>query len=445
MSVIELGLVTDHPEEPTEQPRRPVRLADVRRVLVAVVVALCVLGLTGSARPESHGLRQLWSVPFQEGSHTLAMGPDLIYVLDSAQSVLTAFGARDGEVRWSSKELGRASWVGPVESGVLLMPGADTQAPMNDQGFRQFTTETVGVDAATGVVRWRLPGEFFPLGDGRVLLIDWNAEGNTVTTLTVVQLSDGKRLWSQQGEGLESWMSGGISPSTGTDRLVTVDKQGKAQTHDLADGRIVARGKVPWMGQGQREDSYSNLSVDGHTLYLETVVREEGTLAAYDTETMRRKWQIEGRSYGGYFGCGPVLCINGTDGVAGYDRETGELRWTSPGQISGMPMGGTTILVANDTSEGSRQALVDGRTGRRFADLGTGVMVWDFRPPGRARLLLNRAWEPPGRTSVSEVDETGQVFLRGTVPLVQDYSCSSSGDLLVCLSADARLMVTDVG
>ncbi|MFI7600961.1 PQQ-binding-like beta-propeller repeat protein [Actinoplanes sp. NPDC049681] len=449
MSVIELGLVTDDGNPPPEPARRPLRRGDVRRVLVAAVAALCGLTVTGSAPPESHGPRQLWSVPFREGGDVFTVADGTVYVLTaSGNSTLRAYGLRTGAVRWSSTGLGDASWVGSIESGVMLLPAADATVQFQDEkggeGFRQFTRETVAIDAATGRRLWRRPGEFSVTAAGRVLLIEWNADGSAARTLHVLDLRDGTPVWSRPAGGVETWVARGTLTGD-TDRLLTVTPAGRVSVYDLTDGHLVSTGRVPWKGENPGDDSYTNVSVEGHVFYLESVDRGQGTLTAYDTETLRAKWHTDARSYGGFYPCGAVLCVNDVEGTTGYDRETGEVRWRTPGSTNGIPLGDGRLVVADDAN-GSRHSLIDGATGRRVADLGHSSLVWDLASPGDPPYLVNHSRTPAGLMYVAQLDRhSGEIFVRGTIEPVLDYSCQSAGNVLVCITPRGRLTVTDAG
>jgi outer membrane protein assembly factor BamB len=448
MGVIELGLVTDAGDQPLETVARPIRHGDVRRVLLAALAVLCLFGVTASALPVSHAPRQLFTVPFRDGSDGFTVTPEAVYVLSSMDGRLTAYASHTGEVLWSSTELGGASWVGAVESGVMLLPADDATVQVEDtdgsQIFRQFTRRTVAVDSATGRQLWRRPGDFSASAGGLVLLAEWNDDGSSARTLRVVRLRDGSELWTRPGGGLETWVSGGWLGG-GSDRLVTVTGTGAATVYALADGREVASGRLPWSRQDREDGTYTNLTVDGHTLYLENVADQRGTVSAYDTETLHELWRVDERSYGGFTGCGPVLCVSTPRGTSGYDRATGTLRWSRPDAANVFPMSGGLLVV--DRENGSRRAVIDAGSGRDIADLGTANLVWDFTSRTDMPYLLARTQEPAGRMAVSRLDaRTHQVRLLGTIGAISDNSCQSAATILACVTAaDGRLAVTDVG
>ncbi|MEU7901765.1 PQQ-binding-like beta-propeller repeat protein [Actinoplanes sp. NPDC049118] len=449
MTVIELGLVTDGGDRPpSARSRRPIGRAELRRVLVAAVAIVCVLTVTGSARPEPHGPARLWSTPFREGADTFMVAGGGAYVLSqSGGTRLTAHDLRTGVVRWSNPVPDNADVLGLIQAGVLLLPAAHTTVRFKDpdglEVYREFSRDTIAVDAVTGRQLWRRPGELAAATGDRALLTEWNDDGSRVRAMQMVRVADGGTVWSRRAADLETWVTDGRFQIR-ADRLVTASAKGDVEVFDLADGSPVSAATLPW-GRPPAQDSRATaLTVEGHRLYVEHSDQERTTVTAYDTETLRRLWHIEPRSPGGAFGCGPVLCLNGPDGTAGYDRDTGELRWRIPGSANAFPLVTGQLLVDDDES-GARHHLIDAATGRRLADLGTAAPVWNLGTTA-SPYLLARTREPAGLMSVSRFDErSGEVLLLGAMPPVIEYGCQSEGTLLACMTQDSRLAVTDVG
>lgn len=225
------------------------------------------------------------------------------------------------------------------------------------------------------------------------------------------------------------------------DRLVTASPNGDVEVFDLADGSRVAAATLPWSAPDTQN---SAVTVDGHRLYVEHAGAKT-TITAYDTETLRRLWHIEpGQVGGGFYSCGPVICVNGPGETAGYDRDTGELRWRIPGSANAFPFAGGQLLVDDDQS-GTRHHLIDAATGRRIVDLGLATPVWNF-PIEASPYLLARTREPAGLVAVSRFDpRSGEVLLIGAMPPVVEYGCQNEGTLLACVTPEGRLAVTDVG
>ncbi|OJF15050.1 outer membrane protein assembly factor BamB family protein [Couchioplanes caeruleus] len=448
MTVIELGLVGHDGDRPAGPPRRaPLRVVFRRvRVLVAAVAALCLPTLAGSARPVSHSPQQLWSAPFApDNGDVFSVGSGRVFVL-TAGGVLTAYGADDGAVHWSAKGLTGAAWVSPTDFRLVLLPvyasDSDLESQDGGQTFRQHPHETIALDAATGREIWRLPGEAAVAEEGRVVLVERD-DANVLRTVHVVRLHDGAPVWSRPAAGLETWTAGG-TPGATADRLATVGRHGEVKVYDMADGRLVADGVVPWLGQDEQGESYSEVMIEKGTLYVHNIQGGKGRITAFDTATMQRKWRVDVSSDGGFYPCGPVLCISGPDGTSGHDRETGAARWSVPGMASGVPLPDGTLMTSSRDAD-SRNTLVDAATGRPIAELGAGTPVWEYSTSPRRPYLLNRVSQPADRMTVSELDDTGKVRLRGTIAPVLDDSCQAAGDLLVCAAPHGRLTVTDVG
>ncbi|MEU8232083.1 hypothetical protein AB0C12_21060 [Actinoplanes sp. NPDC048967] len=449
MAVIELGLVSEGGDEPDVRPaRRPLGRRDLRALLVAIVTAVSVLTVTGSARPDPSGLTELWSIPFELGGGAYTLTPDSVYVLTQAgQDRLSAYDLRTGGLRWSHPAPDDSSWLSGIRAGALLLPTGLSTATYEDADgstvTRELNRDTAAVDTVTGRLLWRQAGELINAADDRALLTEWNQAGDQITTIRAVRLSDGSTIWSRPAGDIGSWSTDN-APGARADRLVTVTAKGRAEVLDLHDGSLVATGTFPWRPESASENDYTTVTVDGRQLYLERSEGDTSTVTAYDTDTLRQLWRIDGTAPGGAYGCGPVVCLNGTDDTTGHDRATGEVRWRIPGAANGFPLLNGLLLVGDDET-GARHRLVDTATGRPLVDLGTAMPVWDYGLQG-TRYVVARAQTSNDLTLISRVDAaSGEVLLRGTVATVLDFGCQSSGDLIVCETSDNRLTVTDVG
>jgi outer membrane protein assembly factor BamB len=449
MTVIELGLVTGGDPPPVTEQRRPRNRREIRRLLVAAVAALCLLTVTGSAPIRPGGLERLWSIPFHQDGDTFAVAGGAVFVLTTlGQPALTAYDLRSGAQRWTNPGFADVSWLGSSAAGVMLLPaGSATVQHKNDDGsyaYREFNRDTVAVEMATGRQLWREPGDSTMLSGGRVLLADWNAAGSTVTRLRTVRIRDGATIWSRPATGLEAWTTGATPGGSAADRLVTATSDGRIEVVDLADGRLVSSGRVPWARQSERDNRYTSMTLDDHRIYIDKAEGGRSQFAVYDTETLRKLWAADVPESGGIYPCGPVLCLNLRDATAGYDRDTGEVRWRIAGATNGFPLPGGRLLVEDDDA-GARHLLIDARTGRRLADLEATVPVWNYRT-GDTPYLLGHTRQPLDLTSVSRFDaRSGEVLMRGAIPRVVDWGCANEGDLLACVTVDDHLAVTDVG
>ncbi len=447
MAVIELGLVNPDGDEPYAEPgRRPLRRPELRRVLVALVAVLCVLTVTGSARPDPRGLTQLWSAPLRQDADTFRLAGDAVYVINQEPSPrLTVYDARTGTVRWSTADIEDTTWLAGIAAGVVLLPAGSTtvsqQEPDGSGSSREFSRDTVALDAATGRKLWRRLGAMTaPLGD-RVLLSEWDEAGERARLLRVIRLRDGAPVWSRANGELDFWTTDTTSGAA-AERLVTVTAQGRVEVVAITDGSVVATGRIPWTDRSQNDD-YTTLTVQGRRLYLDQTRQGDSTVTAYDTETLRLLWRVPQASPGGSYGCGPVVCLTDVDGITGHDRETGRVLWRLPGTSNIYPLLDGRLVI--DEEPGGRRSVIHGLTGRRLADLGAAMPVWDGVGRGTPYLLAPTV-QPPDRTSVSSFDPAGMaVLLRGTIMPVIEGGCQQEGSLLACQTPDNRLVVTDVG
>lgn len=445
MTVIDLGLVTGGDQPPPAGERRSRDRRDVRRVLVAVVAAFCVLTVTGSARPDPRGLPRLWSIPYSESGDAFTLNGDALYLLTTAGGTkLTAYDLRTGAIRWSNGELADTTSSGSIAGGVILMPAGSTtaryEAEDGTEALRQFSRETVAVDTATGRELWRRAGEFNVATDDLAVLTELNDEGSAVMALRAVRLSDGSPVWSHPAGNLESWFSDRPG-SAAAERLITITPQGEIEVLNLADGALVTSGRLPWGRQSPEDNGYSSVTPEGRRLYLIRTRQDGSTIAAYETDTLRELWQIQRPSPGGVVDCGSVICINSENELAGYDRDSGQPRWRVPGAANAFPLPDGRVLVAvNET--GAR--LVDAATGRQLADLGAAGPVWSFGAAASPYLVAPTR-QPAGFMSVIRVDHrSGEVLMRGTIVPVGG-GCQSAGSLLACVTQNEQLIVTDVG
>jgi outer membrane protein assembly factor BamB len=433
MTLIELGEISSGSPEP---PAAPPRRADIRRIAVTAVAALCVLTVTGSARPEPRALPQLWSMPI--GSAQFNLTADMVFLLDQPGASVRAYAAADGAPRWSRPIDREAGWFSTEIPGTLLVP---TTSGVLADGTSPAVTETLAVDAATGAVRWRRPGDV-SLGTAEaVMLVDWDNVRNGLRGLRMIRTTDGGQLWALSlAEVVMSWTVTGAEPRR-PDRLVTLTQAGAMQVRRLTDGVLVAEAAVPRL-ETPREDAYTHVFSNGPHLF---VVRIDGLvqkITAYDVDSLRPRWERTGESAFGAFGCGALLCAGTAESeVDALDPATGQVRWHAAGWDFARPVGDGTLLVESHRT--SSQALVDADTGRTLADLGTGMSVLD--PEAGTVLGVRLTESPPPRFAIRQFDDaTGEVILRGAVPVSGDHGCQLAAGRLAC-SGGGVLTVTDVG
>ncbi|KUL41657.1 outer membrane protein assembly factor BamB family protein [Actinoplanes awajinensis] len=441
MAVIDLGRVGPAGDNSVGASRPgPLRRSPRRRWLVTVVAVCCGLAVTGSARPDPRGLTPLWDVPFTLDANSYQLVGDGIVVLDRPTGRLTAHDARTGAVRWSA-QADDADGLAGARDGVLLIRAGVTVTnkvvPEGSPFAREFTRNTTAVDAATGRTLWRQPGETVTVVDDHALLLEWDENGERARRIRLVRLRDGGTIWSRDGGGAASLaidMTSGVRAG----RVLAVTVRGRAKVIAMTDGSVVTSGTLPRPGVARSEDSFS-VTLHGGQLYQDRTVRGRTTITAYEIDTLRQLWSLEQPS-GGSFGCGPVVCVSDGESISGHDRATGARLWRLSAVAGVYPLTGGLLLTEQEN--GARHTVLEATTGRRLGELGRGLPVWDSR--GHLTYLIAGTRQPPGRTSVSSVDPaSAEVVLRGTVASAQ--SCRTEGDLLICVTEDNRLAVTDLG
>jgi outer membrane protein assembly factor BamB len=421
--VIDLGVVT--PFEPPAAAR-PVP----RRALAAVLALICLVTVTGSAPPRPHSLPTLWAVPVNGNQDSFTVTPGGVYVLSTlGRRRISAYEPRTGKIRWTIPGLDDTAWIGAVSAGVLLTPA-----------FNDGIAQTVALDTATGRQLWRERGDALAIAGGRVLLTEPDPDGPSVRSLRVVDLHSGATTWAYAADDRRTWAAADADTS---DRVVIAAEDGQVEVHDLATGRLVAGARMPWPGAANRPDQPNGIGVTGHTLILPGADNSRPTMTVYDTETLRERWHVASPSLSGLYPCGAVMCLNDADGLTGYDEDTGRVLWHRAGAGYASTLHADRLVIENG-DEGARRIVADARTGRQLTDLGTGSLAYGYGA-GDPVFALSLTRDPPGRTSVGELDErTGAVELRGAVDPPADF-CQNAGDVMACLVGGAQLTILDLG
>ena len=440
-TVIELGELAPG-AAPEPETARPLirRRRDIRRYGLAAVAVLCVLTVTGSARPEPRSLATLWSMPYRTDQWTLT--DDALYLLEpSARSRVTRYDAASGRLQWSTHLPDFAGWMSTDAAGLLLVPTVKRVENVVDDAGNAYQLEavqdTVALDVATGTVRWRQRGEVALADDQTVLLTRWDYQAARLTEMRLIRSSDGTVLWTLAPDPpISSWTT------VAADRLVTVTADGELQVRRFADGGLVTTGRVPWVPDPKRDDDLAYLMGAHATLYVLRAGSGQQEVTAYDPDTLAKLWNRRFRAGYGMFDCGRVICVGEeAGGVGGRDPRTGRLLWQGEGWDYARPLGDGRLLT--EGREGGRAALVDEATGRLITDLGAGAIVLDAE---RGQILMiGPVREPPWGLKVSQLDRTGELILRGSIGPVVNHGCQLSGGRLACGPADGRLTVRDVG
>jgi hypothetical protein len=235
---------------------------------VAAVAALCVLTVTGSARPDPGRLHTVWTAA-SEPSDNLLVTADSVYVFgQSAQSSIRAYDAADGRLLWSRKSMGEHGWIHGDQYGVVLMPAAEPQVTApgpEDNGYREsFAVHTVAVDQRTGAELWQQRGEPSWATPETVLLTEWVFRGGGLRQIRLVRIRDGSTVWSWTPERkVVNW-----AVARAAEALVTAGPDGRIEVRRLADGSVRTVGRVPWLLSRESDGAFTDLYAQGDTLFV---------------------------------------------------------------------------------------------------------------------------------------------------------------------------------
>ncbi|GLY99683.1 PQQ-binding-like beta-propeller repeat protein [Actinoplanes sp. NBRC 103695] len=426
MTVIELGEISSGTRPPAVRPVAP---RDLRRILVAVVALLTLLGVTGSARPEPQSMRTLWRTPTSQEPFTLR--GDTLYIQRSGRApALEARAIADGRVLWQAPLDQPVGYVNVEVPGLVLVPATEQLADGSEQ-----VQSIVALDAATGRERWRHRGELYAQTPDAMLLAEWSPRGGAVLRLHLARVADGTDIWSYTptGPGAASTISpAGGTPGAPTD-LIVIDRSGRVELRSLADGKVKRTGKVPWLSPEANTDSYGYAPVIGDVFFAVAV--ENGTMrvTAHDLATLRPLWEqfTDNGDLGGLFECGQMLCRGSEQtGIEALDPRTGVARWRSQGWSYGTMLDATRMYV--ESHSGAGNGIVDVRTGEVIAKFPTTMVVMD--PSADRLILMAITREARPRMAVYNLEPDNSLRLAGALPQAGgDQGCQLSGRRLVCL------------
>lgn len=445
MTVIELGEVSSSPgEDPGERPGPRLTRRLVRQLTLTVLAMLTVVGVTGSTVPEPRGVRPLWSVPADEGNGT-AVTDDTAYlsVNTDSRGRLTAYALATGAVRWTVELPDPITYLQAVPAtGLVLLP-TDRDAVALAPGDAQATTsefhrETTALDARTGAVRWRAPGQPNAYSRDTVLLEELGDDGR-LARVRLVRLADGGTVWTRATPGVVSQTR--ALRNAEPERLITVTASGQVTVYRYADGEVLTRARIPWVRPRAEEGYYNDLSAENGFLVVNQARQETIDLDVYRIDTMEKTWRAENTGGFASFCGGQRLCLYDR-GIAARDSATGRELWSlgSGGHLWRIT---DDRLLLDDGTDDGFPTLLDAATGSALGSGGRGAPVYTDEPTD-VLLLLRPTVDPPHRSSVTRWNvRTGEQRLLGSVDLQADRGCQSRARYLICQS-NGRLQVLAV-
>jgi putative pyrroloquinoline-quinone binding quinoprotein len=433
MTVIDLGEVTHD----SAGPALPVNYRRIRHGVLAAVVLLGTLALTGSARPAPPTVHQLWTVPLAR--HDFAqIQDDTVYLsrVVGDTTELTAYDAATGRPRWrgvtgeSTENFG----VNPAFDVVLVQAdlATITERDGNQWWTSSFSRATVALGAADGTERWRTSGELGNIGvDGTGLAMEHD-EHAVVTRMRRIRLSDGRQLWDLPVPGVSSWTV--VYRADQPSHVVTVTPGGAVRVYGYADGKLATTGRVPW------QHRVSDLMSAGP--YLAVRSRRDGPITLYRPDDLRVMWSA-GPDIDYFTECGPALCVLDGNGVSSRDPATGRELWRRPDMFSVSP--GPPGRVLLDTGgDGGVHQVVDAATGRSIGEPAAGTPLWGGLDG--TMVFTRPTTDRPVRQLLTRLDlTTGRQTRLGAVELPdEERGCTFSGRYVGCVR-DGTLTVLTAG
>jgi hypothetical protein len=415
--------------------RAPGRFSGRRwRPLLGATTAV-VLGLTmyADARPETTP----WAThQFTVAGQMLTFDQHTLYVVrqigpnrEAVTLHSLADGLRTGEVvnevgrlvarDPQGRHLLRQSWFA-VEGGHLLYVHV-SQVMRDDGDWQWHSASTTAFVPGTIRPLWTYDG--LPIGapSGDLVLLEDLAGGSGTRTKTAVHLPTGDTAWRlRKAPGLHDHDQR---------YLANHSSDGYLTTYDLASG-----GELATVREDPAGDDGPRV-VEGLVLLPRHTSRP--SMAAYDADSLARRWSVEvpaGTSSGD---CRTVVCLSGDRGMVALDPDSGaeiwSLDWPVPGHHTVEEMAppwppGWLLSRAfrNDGHAGPvRTGLLDARTGESVLDLAG----WHLPSGGGPDQLIQR--REGGRTWFGRLtlDPPGVEVLGSTGRM---DSCRALGHTLAC-------------
>jgi hypothetical protein len=424
--LIDLGEVPsgDRPADmPAAAPQRWVRR---RRLLPALLAAVLIATLTGSARVAPWAGPKL--IPSKLGEATFVTGDRLFLVGARAEETETKI------VRTYALPAGTplsVTTIPAVTGPIYDVTGVAGILFVSYQLDAFGAVATVAMAAGTQRELWRRRAQVVGVSrpDGLVLLRENHFDAGALHWYGV-DLASGAVRWT-----LTQPVDGYIAETDYTDgfprRLVSLDVSGRLVVRDSTTGAAVAATTIPAPSDWARNGVA--LWPDGDLI----LVGDHTTATAYTLSRLTERWRAPVDLYTLYVGthCGPVLCVfsPGGAGVQVLDRATGRTRWASD-RWSYAEQLGRNLVVYRDGVGAAPPEVVDSATGQVRADLRPWESIGPVRPDGSVVVLhvepfSGRAWYglfDPTRLAVRLVGRAERIF----------DDCHTSPDVLVCRRQD---------
>lgn len=420
MSTIELGDVTS---APAFEPGRKTDRRLLRRLALAALTVITLLGVTGSVRPPPTGLIALWSTPMSEADG-LTLGADTAFVNRNTAGTarISAYDLATGAVRWETVVDQASGDFQLAEPAGLVLLAIDQY---EDSRFRRLT---IAMDARTGRRLWSAPGQAVQITAGTALMADYTGNGLPYR-LRLIRLADRTVVWTRNKPDLYMFEVVG-------ERVVTATVTGQVEVLRLGDGSVLATAAVRWIAPKPEESQFDSVAATPDYLVVTRTRTTRGDVTVYRLDTLTEQWRTE---YTDGFGipCGPNLCLLEGRTLTAHALSTGARRWQFTDVSSPWRASDDRVIVDRGVAG---LAMIEPSTGRQ---VGTPVRGGTSATGTEdAVYVLYPTSSPPNRTSVTRWDlATGRSRLLGTLNLVTGYLCQIQGHYVAC-HRDHSLEVT---
>jgi hypothetical protein len=438
-------------EEPSRPSTRRSRRANlgwlahrrrlVHRATAALLVVVCLLGLSSSANADPGLDRPHWAI--QQIANGFGIGGDNVYLVETGGDQVTARDLDTGEVRWRIQPIETAVSVADLGHGVV---GIHTHARA-PSGLAS-SSGIMLVSEATGTVLL----EYIDLRptvtiDGRLILmsnqpaIRGDCAGETVCTdLAAFDLRAGKEAW-RTSVPLDSFVAHVAHP---VDRLAIRLPSRQLAVFDVATGAVTDTVSLTSAGGGVWADA---AAVVGDVVV--TAVRDyaggEADIVGYRLDPLRRIWSVilpvgpitDFTADFTFTGCGPLLCLRVDGGNTLIDPQSGllgpHLRVDIVAQLGGGGLIAVPRPVPGQSTPRETVYRLDATGLARTTYLDATVVSW---PDANGRALIMQSGEH--RTAFTIVDRDGRGFALGSVAATS-LNCAARKTTLVCYEPGGQL------
>ncbi len=414
----------------------------VHRATAALLVVVCLLGLSSSANADLGLDPPHWAI--QQIANAFGIGGDNVYLVETGGDQVTARDLDTGEVRWRIQPIETPVSVADMGHGVV---GIHTHARISS-GLAS-SSGIVLVSEATGQVLLEYIDlrPIVTIGDRLILISnqpairgDCTGEATVCTDLVAFDLRAGKEAW-RTSVPLDSFVAHVAHP---VDRLAIRLPSRRLAVFIVATGAVTDTISLTTAAGGVWADA---AAVVGDVVV--TAVRDydagEAEIVGYRLDPLRRIWSMsltvgpitDFTADFTFTGCGPLLCLRVDGGNTLIDPQSGlpgpHLRVDIVAQLGGGGLIAVPRPVPGQSTPRDTVYRLDATGLPRTTYLDATVVNW---PDANGRALIIQPGEH--RTAFTIVDRDGRGFALGSVAATS-LSCAARETTLVCYESGGQL------